>query len=160
MWPAFDGPNTNCNHNIKTCTLYKPVHWNYMFNWVKTYRKYLAQPRPPKKYPVSGLLAHRLRPACRHLNICFAMKRCPIVAKIAGLIGILLCASPHRFWSQPTCTVWPETEDFFGPNMMKLCFGRPGGWDSTTYKYNVTFMATVKYSQEVFLWPLCTVHTL
>ena len=48
----------------------------------------------PIKKKVSGLLASRLRPARRHfflfLSCCFfAMKRCPIAAKIAGSNGIL-----------------------------------------------------------------------
>ena len=53
----------------------------------------------PKKAPVSGLRARRLRPARLHCYfICFAMKRCPIAAKIAGSIGILPCCVLNDFF--------------------------------------------------------------
>ena len=50
-----------------------------------------------QKSPVSGLRARHLRPARRHFDcsFCLAMKRCPIAAKIAGSIGILLCCVFH-----------------------------------------------------------------
>ena len=57
---------------------------------------------PPKKSLVCGLHTSRLRPAYRHLKlfkICFAMKRCPIAAKIAGLIGILSCCALNDFFT-------------------------------------------------------------
>ena len=49
--------------------------------------------RPTKMSLVSGLCARHLKPArmSAFLLFYFAMKQCPIAAKIAGSIGILLC---------------------------------------------------------------------
>ena len=76
-----------------------------------------------KKSPLSGLHACHLRPTRRHFYfyLIFAMKRCPIAAKIAGSIGILPCVYKKRRWPEKKarhCTAfeadrWPETRDFF-----------------------------------------------
>ena len=52
---------------------------------------------------VCGLRACSLRPALRHFEFCFcfAVKRCPIAAKIAGSIGILRCCVLDKFgWTK------------------------------------------------------------
>ena len=55
-----------------------------------------------KKSPVSGLRTHLLRSARQHFYFYFVLppyfvKRCPIAAKIAGLIGILPCCDLNDF---------------------------------------------------------------
>ena len=49
------------------------------------------------KYSVSGLRAHRLRPARRRFKFCY---ECPITAKIAGSIGILPCCALNNFFTE------------------------------------------------------------
>ena len=63
----------------------------------RTFIQMRSFPLGPKKSLISIPCAYCLRPVLWHFKFFFAMKRCPIAAKIAGSIGTLPCCFKQIF---------------------------------------------------------------
>ena len=97
---------------------------------------YISLQGPPKKSPVSGLQACHLRAARRHFYyiLFLAMKRCPIAAKIARLIGNQPCCELNTFFH---IGVWTFAR-FVRPVLATIyVWGIWSGSNNSVYMYHV-----------------------